>query len=920
MKRSEVVFVLALLLAAGSAPAQEVAVEPETPTKAVPMVAPAQASAVRLLRYSAALNDALGAPRTGVVGMTFALYAEPEGGAPLWLETQNVALDEQGRYTVLLGATQSDGLPLELFSTEQARWLEVTLAGEPGILPAAGGARILLVSVPYALKAADAERLGGKPASAFVLTPKAAGPADSAAGAAGAESGEVPIDDPKVQVGGSGTTNMVAKFTASETLGDSQIFDDGTNIGIGTTSPISKLHVNGNIRLIGQTTHQVQVTGVASSGRLGQDVNGFFFASDTPGKELNFFTNAGAGIQKRLTINGNGLVGIGTPSPARTLDVSGTGRFSGNTVDQVLLVSQTGSGNALTGSTASGSNAALFGQSTDAAGSGAGVAGLSTGVGGFGVTAVANHASGTTTGLFAKVFSGSGTAALLENSSDGKILSGKNSGGEVFSVAGDGTVTAASFVGDVSGGPSTFEGSSSEPTAILTAVQNGTGRALHAQSLGADSTGVFASGGALGLFAEATAESGTAKGILGLGDLANSTSIGVEGQATQAGVQGIASGVSGSGVLGRASDGSTTGTGVSAQALATSGSTIGVLSIVLSADGTAGVFNNQAGGKILSGLNNGVEEFSVAGDGTVTATSFVGDGSLLTGVTASNADTLDSLDSAAFAQLAQANTFTDTVTATSLVANRVSPGTILSVQSSGTEFLKIDTLGQVFVNPSLIFMNADGPDGNAGFTFFDGGSPLNESLLWIDATDRFEFTNDLQLNGILTAGTGSAAAPAFSFSSDSNTGMYRSATDTLKLVTAGADRLTVDASGRVGVGAAASTEKLEVAGNIKLGTNRDLFACSGVENLRILRGKVNGTNGACELGSGFTCQRSGVGSYQVFFSTAFPSNPVVVATASGGDNYANVDSFGPGTFGVSTLNAAGNLEDTAFNFIAIGPR
>src|SRR3990170_1578308 len=29
--------------------------------------------------------------------------------------------------------------------------------------------RILLVSVPYALKAADAETLGGKPASAFVL-------------------------------------------------------------------------------------------------------------------------------------------------------------------------------------------------------------------------------------------------------------------------------------------------------------------------------------------------------------------------------------------------------------------------------------------------------------------------------------------------------------------------------------------------------------------------------------------------------------------------------------------------------------------------------------------------------------------------------------------------------------------------------
>lgn len=42
-------------------------------------------------------------------------------------------------------------------------------------------------------------------------------------------------------IAGSGTTNMVAKFTDATTVGNSNIFDDGTNIGIGTTSPSSYL-------------------------------------------------------------------------------------------------------------------------------------------------------------------------------------------------------------------------------------------------------------------------------------------------------------------------------------------------------------------------------------------------------------------------------------------------------------------------------------------------------------------------------------------------------------------------------------------------------------------------------------------------------------------------------------------------------
>jgi hypothetical protein len=45
------------------------------------------------------------------------------------------------------------------------------------------------------------------------------------------------------RVTGSGTTNFVAKFTGSTAVGNSLIFDNGTNVGIGTSSPLQKLDI-----------------------------------------------------------------------------------------------------------------------------------------------------------------------------------------------------------------------------------------------------------------------------------------------------------------------------------------------------------------------------------------------------------------------------------------------------------------------------------------------------------------------------------------------------------------------------------------------------------------------------------------------------------------------------------------------------
>ncbi|MFZ2626887.1 MAG: FISUMP domain-containing protein [Candidatus Moraniibacteriota bacterium] len=49
---------------------------------------------------------------------------------------------------------------------------------------------------------------------------------------------------------GSGTANYLSKFTGAATLGNSLIFDDGTNVGIGTTSPTGGLQLNTTSRNI----------------------------------------------------------------------------------------------------------------------------------------------------------------------------------------------------------------------------------------------------------------------------------------------------------------------------------------------------------------------------------------------------------------------------------------------------------------------------------------------------------------------------------------------------------------------------------------------------------------------------------------------------------------------------------------------
>jgi hypothetical protein len=210
----------------------------------------------QLVKFSGKAVDEQGQVMSGTAGLTFSIYSAEQGGAPLWTETQNITTDTKGNYTVLLGSTNANGLPLELFSSGEARWVGVRVNGgeeQP---------RVLLLSVPYALKAADAQTLGGLPASAFVL---AAPPNGSSVGNAPPAPPSSNNNPPTLS--GSGKANYIPIWTSGSKLGNSVLFQSGkgntAQVGIGTATPASTLDVNGTGTIRG--LFSLPATGTATS-------------------------------------------------------------------------------------------------------------------------------------------------------------------------------------------------------------------------------------------------------------------------------------------------------------------------------------------------------------------------------------------------------------------------------------------------------------------------------------------------------------------------------------------------------------------------------------------------------------------------------------------------------------------------------
>jgi hypothetical protein len=125
------------------------------------------------------------------------------------------------------------------------------------------------------------------------------------------------------------TTNFVLKATGT-TIGNSLIFDNGTNVGIGTTSPAVKLDVQtaGN-GLSFSSSVFLHDSSSYQNGLLISHLDGVSRLMSTYGgtaidSNLAFWTTTAAGAQaERMRITATGNVGIGTTSPSTKLFLAG---------------------------------------------------------------------------------------------------------------------------------------------------------------------------------------------------------------------------------------------------------------------------------------------------------------------------------------------------------------------------------------------------------------------------------------------------------------------------------------------------------------------------------------------------------------------------------------------------------------------
>jgi hypothetical protein len=146
---------------------------------------------------------------------------------------------------------------------------------------------------------------------------------------------------------GSGTINYIPKFTATKTLGNSLLFENGTNVGLGTITPVSLFEIsdasetftgNGTLRISNSSNPTVNkfaglvfksnnVSGVGGSWKIGSNQE-----TTTSYEQIFHFLNSynGSTYASKMTLTPSGNLGVGTTSPGNKLEITqGTAGNSG---------------------------------------------------------------------------------------------------------------------------------------------------------------------------------------------------------------------------------------------------------------------------------------------------------------------------------------------------------------------------------------------------------------------------------------------------------------------------------------------------------------------------------------------------------------------------------------------------------------
>ena len=130
---------------------------------------------------------------------------------------------------------------------------------------------------------------------------------------------------------GSGTTNYLAKWSNGNTITNSLIYDNGTNVGIGTTSPSEIVEIQRNqnaiTRLLVSNSDSTNTSSRASIRTVSGSVIGEMVSINGASVYLGTASNHDLSLMsngsERMRITSGGNVGIGTTSPGVSLEVNG---------------------------------------------------------------------------------------------------------------------------------------------------------------------------------------------------------------------------------------------------------------------------------------------------------------------------------------------------------------------------------------------------------------------------------------------------------------------------------------------------------------------------------------------------------------------------------------------------------------------
>jgi len=334
----------------------------------------ASAEVPQMINYQGKLTNATGAPVNDTLQMVFTIYSDTGGTNLLWTETQSAVVVEKGVFNVLLGSV--DSIPYSVFDGS-IRYLGVKVGDDPEITP-----RKPMVSVAYAFHSGIADtayfsmpdadwvivedtiyHLNGnvgigttsptekmhvsvsengqgiriesntntdnERAPALQLWPKSASPNER----------NWAISAYRDAPQGFSISSSNEEWGNPYGQATTRLYIDGINgnVGIGTTSPSTKLHVNGQSRFDGLMNLATN-SGIEIAGDDGNILNigspyGVALSTSTDSAGVGFLTNN----IWRMGINGNGNVwidgnvGIGTTNPSGKLEVVGSTYLDGHT-------------------------------------------------------------------------------------------------------------------------------------------------------------------------------------------------------------------------------------------------------------------------------------------------------------------------------------------------------------------------------------------------------------------------------------------------------------------------------------------------------------------------------------------------------------------------------------------------------------